>query len=93
MLFTFRRDDDGRERIYVGDVCVAEVETIQQDATVTIRNTRMVMHGQGVNYPQICQAIERADAAGFWKTEDVSTESGWGYLRFYIDGVSEGDES
>lgn len=70
MLFTFRRDDEGRERIYVGDVCVAEVETIQRDATATIRHARMVMHVQGVDYPQISQAIERADAAGFWETED-----------------------
>jgi hypothetical protein len=31
MLFTFKRDEEGRERIYVGDVCVAELKAHDYD--------------------------------------------------------------
>lgn len=62
MLFTFRRDDEGRERIYVGDVHIADIKRYE-DKTERCHYTG---HVPGVDFEHITSAIERADAAGFW---------------------------
>lgn len=67
MLFTFKRDDDGRERIYVGDVCVAELRHGAGEAyPVTVV--------PGVDGDHIADAIERADEAGFWMGKVVGVD-------------------
>lgn len=60
MLFTFKRDEESRERVYVGDVCVFVFSNDgsrrgYQNATVT-----------GLTDAHMLDAIERADEAGFW---------------------------
>lgn len=59
MLFTFKRDEEGRERIYVADVCVARIEG-PSDVESTWSETMD---------SAIRDAIERADEAGFWGDE------------------------
>lgn len=67
MLFTFKRDDEGRERIYVGNVCVAElVDQTREHGWET------GLEARGVTVDHIDEAIERADEAGFWD---------WDHLR------------
>ena len=63
MLFTFKRDDEGRERIYVGDVCVA---THAYADKFMIHEWDRHDYVQGVDDDIIWDAIERADDAGFW---------------------------
>lgn len=62
MLFTFKRDDEGRERIYVGDVHIADIKR-NSDKTEYCHYTG---HVPGVDFEHITSAIERADEAGFW---------------------------
>lgn len=67
MQFTFKRDEEGRECIYVDDVRVADIwhsparcvvgATMVADATLSKR--------------QMEDAIERADEAGFWAMRDA----------------------
>lgn len=68
MQFVFKRDEEGRERIYVGDVCVWQC-----------RGDMRFNAGAGVHqvpgttthkeeFKVVCDAIERADEAGFWET-------------------------
>lgn len=67
MQFTFKRDEEGRERIYVGDVCVAHCLPLctQHDGEY------LPMQGvPGVDGEIIVDAIERADEAGFWRPID-----------------------
>lgn len=59
MLFTFKRDDEGRERIYIGDVCVAKFRS-------RLVWEWMLESPEEVTRAHICDAIERADEAGFW---------------------------
>ncbi len=56
MLFTFKRDDEGRERIYVGGVCVAKM----------IPNSEFDVLDHRFDRESVNEAIERADEAGFW---------------------------
>lgn len=60
MQFVFKRDEEGKERIYVGDVLVGVIH----DA-----NHNIVTHWpeRGVTWENILDAIERADEAGFWE--------------------------
>jgi hypothetical protein len=60
MLFTFKRDDEGRERIYVGDVLMAGIECMKPLLAYAVA---------GVTYDALIDAIERADEAGFWGDE------------------------
>ena len=59
MLFRFTRDEEGTERIHVGEVCVA-------------RMTGRGLFNPGRTVPgmrdaDILDAIERADDSGFWE--------------------------
>ncbi len=66
MLFTFKRDDEGRERIYVGDVCVAEMH--HQYGPQWLGSVLGLMEHH------VHDAIERADEAGFWNynSDDIA---------------------
>lgn len=68
MQFVFKRDEEGRERIYVGDVCVAEMVEWPSDSVTCWRSSGWV-HGLEPWHMQ--SAIERADAAGFWAMRDA----------------------
>lgn len=61
MQFVFKRDEEGRERIYVGDVCVA---------TLVVGTNGAGGNPTGevpcVKEQHIADAVERADEAGFW---------------------------
>lgn len=60
MRFTFRRDEEGTERIYVGDVCAAV--KLQTGAPLFVA----ICSISGVTDRHFADAIERADEAGFW---------------------------
>lgn len=60
MRFTFRRDEEGTERIYVGDVCAAV--KLQTWAPLFVAICSIC----GVTDRHFADAIERADEAGFW---------------------------
>ncbi len=64
MLFTFKRDEEGRERIYVGDVCVARM--CDGHTSKQWRWATMPVEAE-VDDMDIDDAIERADEAGFWR--------------------------
>lgn len=79
MLFTFKRDNEGRERIYVGDVCVAQVW----------RKGNHDIVDSSMPAVQIRDAIERADEAGFWAQEAAE----WNVLkRAFKDGQWKNNE-
>lgn len=61
MLFTFKRDEEGRERICVGDACVW---TCRGDLR---HNTGHGVLCDGFNAKTMGDAIESADEAGFWE--------------------------
>ncbi len=63
MQFTFKRDEEGHERIYVGDVCVAQ-------NAVGVTAWESVYVADGVERKALDAAIERADEAGFWHYGD-----------------------
>lgn len=67
MQFVFKRDEEGRERIYVGDVCVAQCLPLctQHDGEYL-----PIQDVPGVDGDLIVDAIERADEAGFWHYGD-----------------------
>src|SRR5687768_12561728 len=71
MLLTFKRDDEGRERIYVGDVCVAHTNN-RHDII-----WQAVTHCTGVTQEAVDDAIERADEAGFWEESPHEDLHGW----------------
>ena len=64
MQFTFRRDEEGRERIYVGDVCVFMMDPSRPPG----ERGELMGKVDGVDDDAINDAIERADEAGFWDT-------------------------
>lgn len=70
MLFTFKRDEEGRERIYVGDTPF--VITMGRDEW-TLRASPPA----GVNVYHIHEAIERADEAGLWDGRAVDPVNPW----------------
>lgn len=70
MLFTFKRDDEGRERIFVGDVCVAIVSMMP----VYGRTWAMADSITGITPRHVNDAIERADEAGFWMGKIVGVD-------------------
>jgi hypothetical protein len=74
MLFTFKRDDEGRERIYVGDVCVAKCMPL---CTRLDGEYLPVQDVPGVDGEMIVDAIERAGEAGFWEEEPHEDMHGW----------------
>jgi hypothetical protein len=79
MLFTFKRDEEGRERIYVGDVCVARMRQDGPDEQ-HIERWLWVTNVHRVHDGHIVDAIERADKAGFWSEhlhETGPCESQW----------------
>lgn len=59
MQFVFKRDEEGRESIYVGDVCVATVDGPNDGSG----RFDLLAHLQPMH---VYDAIERADEAGFW---------------------------
>lgn len=59
MLFTFKRDDEGRETIEVGGVRLVIGQSLR-------RGWRWLDYVHGVLAEHINEAIERADAGGFW---------------------------
>lgn len=59
MQFVFKRDEEGRERICVGGVCVAQ-------NAVGVTAYESVYVADGVDRKALDDAIERADEAGFW---------------------------
>lgn len=60
MQFVFKRDEEGRERIYVGDVFVATVDGPNDGSG----RFDLLAHIQPMH---VYDAIERADEAGFWQ--------------------------
>lgn len=71
MLFTFKRDEEGRERIYVGDALVGAVR--QSDGGAHIIDTGGVYdpvpgleHDTSASVGVIEDAYGYADEAGFW---------------------------
>lgn len=62
MQFTFRRDEEGVERIYVGDLPIARLSY----PDINIRMVSRLLHVDGVGQPVISDAIERAGEAMFW---------------------------
>lgn len=64
MQFFFKRDKQGRERIYVGDVCVFVF------ANTNDRRGYSQAAVDGVTNEGIVDAINRSDAAGFWDKDD-----------------------
>lgn len=75
MQFVFKRDEEGRERIYVGDVCVAQCLPLctQHDGEYL-----PIQDVPGVDGDLIVDAIERADEAGFWTASDAGGVLPWG---------------
>ena len=61
MMFTFKRDANGVETIHVGDVCVAK-----SDGPHPYDGSGGFDLIYGIGDHAIREAIERADAAGFW---------------------------
>lgn len=62
MQFVFKRDEEGRERVYHGDVAII---IMMGRNKWTFRASPPV----GVNVEHIHDAIERADEAGFWESK------------------------
>lgn len=67
MLFTFKRDDEGRETIEVGGVPIARIKR-NDDGT---HYSHGLAHVPGIEAEHVSEAIERADAAGFWQLHKV----------------------
>ncbi len=65
MLFTFKRGEEGRERICVGDVCVATM--FEGTGHARSWSWRPVAETTAIDTRHINDAIERADEAGFWE--------------------------
>lgn len=63
MQFTFKRDEEGHERIYVGDVCVAQFYDAKDFKEWEFVASPIPF---GLNVYHVHDAIERADEAGFW---------------------------
>lgn len=61
MLFIFKRDDEGRERMFVGDVCVFMF------ANTGDRRGYQNASIPGVADKHLIDAIKHADEAGFWE--------------------------
>lgn len=59
MQFVFKRDEEGHERIYVGDVCVAQ-------NVVGVSAWESVYVADGVDRKALNDAIVAAAEAGFW---------------------------
>lgn len=82
MQFVFKRDEEGRERIYVEDVCVAEMVEWPSDSVTCWRSSGWV---NGLEPWHMQSAIERADEAGFWKfdakTEPEEANHGLDYIN------------
>lgn len=70
MQFTFKRDEEGRERIYVGDVCIAALSMYVKGRVDVIPATVA-----GLQEDHVHDAIEHADEAGFWAMHDASSFS------------------
>ena len=80
MLFTFRRDGEGRERIYVGDVCVAHMsDGMLSRPDGEGWSFRPISTMQYVTASHINDAIERADEAGFWHQQETMPHR-WEYV-------------
>lgn len=60
MLFTFRRDAEGRETIHVGDVVIARVTNHPEGFEW------LFMPPAGITHEHVREAAVRADEAGFW---------------------------
>lgn len=63
MLFTFRRDSDGRETVHVGDVAIARV-TDHPEGFEWLSSPPA-----GVTAEHVREAAVKADEAGFYGTE------------------------
>lgn len=62
MLLTFKRDEEGRERIYVRDVCVAYmIDKEHSWGFNEVHESTRRITGRHID-----DAIELADEAGFW---------------------------
>lgn len=72
MQFMFKRDEEGRERIYVGDVLVAGIDG---------RRPLLAYAVAGVTYRHLEDAIERADEAGFWQRRSPLMDGAASYRR------------
>lgn len=76
MLFTFKRDEEGRERIYVGDVCVAIMLRPPPAGNEDIATTSCWNSAgwvTGLEHWHINSAIDGADEAGFWERKEPKT--------------------
>ena len=62
MQFTFKRDDEGRETIEVGGVPIARIKRNDNGT----HYSHGLAHVPGVEAEHVSEAIERADAGGFW---------------------------
>jgi hypothetical protein len=84
MLFTFKRDDEGRERIYVGDVCVARfIEAEENPSAHKAMDFERVSDVLGVGQLPICDVIESAMDAGFWDPEPSKEARKYGVIFKY----------
>lgn len=64
MLFTFKRDDEGREKVYVNDIPIAlRVEHPEGWAWLS--------DVPGITPDHIADAAVKADEAGFWTPLDI----------------------
>jgi hypothetical protein len=70
MLFTFKRDEEGVERIYHNGVRFAILGAHEYDGSLICTLCATPPHG--VNENHIDDAIERADEAGFWEVRKMS---------------------
>lgn len=69
MLFTFRRDAEGRETIHVGDVAIAR---IRHDLPAECDDIEwLASPPAGVTAEHVREAAVKADEAGFWKSSLV----------------------
>ena len=72
MQFRFTRDEEGTERIHVGEVCVARMSPGDDRSRYTA-----MQHVAGVTDVHILDAIERADGAGYWNVDDAGVYAYW----------------
>jgi hypothetical protein len=83
MLFTFKRDEEGRERIYMDNVCVwmcnGDMRTNTGRGWTNVADPVFDAKVMG-------DAIERADEAGFWAGFDENDPR---FNRTIVGGVNE----
>lgn len=75
MLFTFRRDDEGRETIEVGGLAIARPNN-------TPEGFEWLNSLPGITAEHVREAAVKADEAGFWADAPLSKG---GYIYVYLN--------